>query len=179
MTELADVGDLCAAVRAGRAATAVLLDRYTPMVYRVVADLRLPPQVERADLIQEGLLALTRAAEKWRPDGGSKFTTYAYTCVSNAARRAAGREATRCLSLNREFVAGAGEALDLVPAQAVNDVPAEVRARVAGLPPVYRLVLTMHFGLDGPPAAVGEIAAASGLTPPQVRRAVAVALAQV
>lgn len=42
---------------------------------------------ETADLMQEGFLGLLTAAEKWEPDGGSNFASYAYTWIRQAMRR--------------------------------------------------------------------------------------------
>lgn len=111
----ADAAELCGRVQAGRAALDALVKQFTPMVFKIVNNLLLPPTVERDDLVQHGMIALTRAAEKWRV-GGSTFLTYAYTCVSNAVLRAVGQEKSKTTSLHRRpLEEGAGELLDLIP----------------------------------------------------------------
>lgn len=170
--------DLCGRASAGRAATDALVAKYTPMVHKIVNDLVLPPTVERDDLVQAGLMAVVRATEKWRP-GGSTFFTYAYTCASNAVRREAGAEARKTASLHdRPLEEGGCELLDLLPARPPAATAEDVRERVAKLPPLYRLVVGLHFGLEGEPLGAGEIARAAGLTVPQVKRAVEIGLAQ-
>jgi RNA polymerase sigma factor (sigma-70 family) len=58
-----------------------LVDAYTPMVRRVAERLKtfLPPCFELDDLIQTGLMALLRAAPRYRPQdhGGAPFGPYA------------------------------------------------------------------------------------------------------
>jgi RNA polymerase sigma factor (sigma-70 family) len=165
-------------VRAGRAAADALIERHKAIVYRIVQDLHLPPQVERDDLIQHGMMALVRAMEKFS-DGKSKFITYAWTCVSNAVRRAAGDESRKTTSLHdRPLDEGGCELLDLLPAQEPSAVAEAVRERLGKLSPLYRKVVSLHFGLEGEPLGMGEIARRVGLTPPQARRALDLALAQ-
>ncbi|MBI2838006.1 MAG: FliA/WhiG family RNA polymerase sigma factor [Acidobacteria bacterium] len=52
------------------------------VVHRIGA--RLPPQVDREDLIQAGILGLIDAIEKFEPDRGIKFKTYAELRVRGA-----------------------------------------------------------------------------------------------
>lgn len=42
---------------------------------------------ETADLMQEAYFGLLTAAERWEPDGGSTFASYAYTWIRQAMRR--------------------------------------------------------------------------------------------
>lgn len=42
---------------------------------------------ETADLMQEAYFGLLTAAERWEPDGGSTFASYAYTWIRQALRR--------------------------------------------------------------------------------------------
>jgi RNA polymerase sigma factor for flagellar operon FliA len=44
----------------------------------------LPPQVEQADLISYGLLGLVGAIERFEPDRGIAFETYAISCIRSA-----------------------------------------------------------------------------------------------
>jgi RNA polymerase sigma factor (sigma-70 family) len=167
----------CAAVRAGREALSGLVERHRPLVVGLVAEMNLPPQVDRDDLIQEGLIALAKAAEKFNPTAGSKFSTYAFVCVRNAVMGACGREANRTTSLNaRPLAHEEAEYLDLLPAPERPEPPSGVRDGVNRLPPLLRLVVELHFGLDGEPQPLSEIAARAGLSVPQVRRALALAL---
>ncbi|MEQ6901001.1 FliA/WhiG family RNA polymerase sigma factor [Nocardioides sp. YIM 152588] len=63
-----------------------LILRYAPLVKytagRVRADL--PPNVESADLVSEGVLGLVDAIERFEPDRGLEFRTYAVTRIRGA-----------------------------------------------------------------------------------------------
>ncbi|MBQ3093545.1 MAG: sigma-70 family RNA polymerase sigma factor [Clostridia bacterium] len=71
-------------------AFALLSERMLPMVRQQVAATQCSG-ADSDDLMQEGLLALLRAAQAFRPDGGASFATYARLCVKhrlwNAAQR--------------------------------------------------------------------------------------------
>jgi DNA-directed RNA polymerase specialized sigma subunit len=49
---------LLAAQRGDRCAQNLLVGRYEPLVRVVIAQLRMPPRCERADILQEGRIAL-------------------------------------------------------------------------------------------------------------------------
>lgn len=170
---------LCAAVRAGRAAADALVRRHKPMVIDAVSKMNLPSCVDRDELIQEGMIALSHAALKFDPSTGNKFSTYAFVCVSNAVRRTAGREADKATSLNAHPVQHEGtEYLDMLPAPERPEPPPYVRERVAKLPELLRRVVALHFGLDGAAMTAGEIARSVGVTVPQAKRALEMALAR-
>ncbi len=52
--------------------------------------------IEKDDLVQEGLIGLFSAVEHFNADGGAKFSTYAYCCMSNsmlsAVKKATGKK---------------------------------------------------------------------------------------
>src|SRR5262245_49133048 len=85
--------ELVIRARAGdREAAGALAKRHTPMVVEQVRRLRAPPQVDTDELIQEGLICIARCATRWRPDGGSLFSTYCWRACSNAIGKALQRE---------------------------------------------------------------------------------------
>lgn len=61
---------------------ALLVERMTPMLRCEVASLRCN-HADGDDMAQEALLALLAAVEKFRPDGGASFLTFARVCVRN------------------------------------------------------------------------------------------------
>lgn len=72
---------LLAAGQAGdQHAVDLLLRRYEPMIRMIVASMRLPGRCERADIAQEGRIALVCAIRAWRPTRGP-FRPFAAHCV--------------------------------------------------------------------------------------------------
>ena len=180
--------ELCRRIVAGRAAESELIERHTGMVGDIVKKLTLPGCVERSDLMQIGLIALVRAASKWKPDRVNEktgkpiqFNTYAHVCIENDIRRQAGvliEKSRNYPSYPHEFADGF-DPLDLLPAPPDQPGPPPgVREGVGRLPPTLRVVVVMHYGLEGQPAEWRDVAAATGLTIPQAKRALEVALNQ-
>lgn len=167
--------DLVAAAKAGRAAIAALIGRHQNIVFKLVGDMHLPSQVDRDDLVQHGLLALARAAEKWEPGRGTKFSSYAWTCVWNALRREAGVETRATEKLH---ISIGDDGADEPPAREPLELDAGMRERVESLPVLYRTVASLHFGLDGEPMDWGEIATSVCLSIPQAKRALDMAVAK-
>lgn len=69
-----------------RVARDLLITRYAPLVTQVATRLigRLPDTVELADLVSYGMFGLIDAIEKFEPERGFKFETYASTRVRGA-----------------------------------------------------------------------------------------------
>ena len=55
-----------------------LIVSYRPLVYWIAGRIRVNDTELKQDMIQEGMLALIRAADSFDPERGYKFTTYAY-----------------------------------------------------------------------------------------------------
>lgn len=62
-----------------RDARNILIEEYTPLVKYVAGRIKMvvPPQVEMNDLISYGIFGLIQAVERFDPDQGIKFSTYA------------------------------------------------------------------------------------------------------
>ena len=73
-----------AAQRGDRHAQHLLLNRYEPLVRRIVCELRPPPHVTCDDLAQEARIGLLGAISAWRPERGP-FPPLADRCASNQA----------------------------------------------------------------------------------------------
>ncbi|QIV79169.1 FliA/WhiG family RNA polymerase sigma factor [Fervidobacterium pennivorans subsp. keratinolyticus] len=65
---------------------AAIVKEYLPLVTRLARDLKvnLPHNVEIDDLIQEGVVALLQAVDKYDPRHGATFKTYVYTRIKGA-----------------------------------------------------------------------------------------------
>ena len=55
-----------------------LIVSYRPLVFWIAGKIHVTDQELKQDIVQEGMLALIRAADSFEPDRGYKFTTYAY-----------------------------------------------------------------------------------------------------
>ncbi len=55
-----------------------LIVSYRPLVFWIAGKIHVTGQELKQDIIQEGMLALIRAADSFKPERGYKFTTYAY-----------------------------------------------------------------------------------------------------
>lgn len=80
--------ELVAAAQAGdSAARARLVDAFMPLVASVARVYRESPRVERAELLQEGVVGLLRALERYDPDRGVPFWAYAAFWVRQAMQQ--------------------------------------------------------------------------------------------
>lgn len=125
------------------------------------------------DLFHEGVLGLRRAAEKFDPSRGFKFSTYAVWWVKRMAGEAARdwRAAVDTVSLDAPFRDGEdGSPVDRVADEEAAD-PAEeadrslrldwVRSLLGALPERDRAMVEMHYGIrGGREATFAEIGAA-------------------
>jgi RNA polymerase sigma factor (sigma-70 family) len=118
--------------------------------------------VPLADLVQEGCIGLTRAAERFDHRRGLRFSTYAVPWIRYAMGRAVAawqRQSARMRSLDEPLYDEDAPALvDRLPdpsAELHTDAdPLEderIRRRVAALPPRHRMVVERSFGLGGQP----------------------------
>ena len=61
-----------------------LLARFMPDIQAAAVRNARVSAVDADDIVQEGMLALYRAAKGYQDERGAQFRTYAYTCISNA-----------------------------------------------------------------------------------------------
>lgn len=64
----------------------VLIEEYTPLVKYVAGRVKMivPPQIEYDDLVSLGVLGLIQAVERYNPDQGYKFSTFATQRIRGA-----------------------------------------------------------------------------------------------
>ncbi|HZT80909.1 MAG TPA: sigma-70 family RNA polymerase sigma factor [Gemmataceae bacterium] len=128
-------------------------------------------------------LALLRAAELWREDEGTKFSTYAVVAIRHAVRREVARQArlrAREVPFLLEF--DNGDVMErscgqprLTEPDGLDDLP---RA-LAGLPPRQRAVIEMRYGLRGTdPLTLEQAGALLGCCRERVRSVESQALRQ-
>ncbi|MDR7554033.1 MAG: sigma-70 family RNA polymerase sigma factor [Armatimonadota bacterium] len=142
--------------RGERAARQRLIEAYQPLVFKIVMRLR-PPEPLVMDLIQEGLVGLIEAVERFDPERGVRFPTFAAYRIRGRALNALDR-ARPVLSLDQlagEDVAALWRLVDPAATSALEDVEdralAQAAARVlAQLPPRERLVLAAVVGAGEP-----------------------------
>ncbi len=126
-----------------------LIEAYQPLVFKVVMQLR-PPEPLLMDLIQEGAVGLIEAVERFDPDRGVRFSTFASFRIRGRALNALDRVRIE-ISLDQVMAAAddpsplarladpdAALALAVVEDRAVVD---RVLAAIEALPPRERQVL--------------------------------------
>ncbi|TAK03664.1 sigma-70 family RNA polymerase sigma factor [Patescibacteria group bacterium] len=77
-------------MREGDRAVRVLTERNVRLVFSMARRALRLPGVEVVDLVQEGMLGLIRAAERFDPDMGTRFSTYAVWWIRQAMQRGCG-----------------------------------------------------------------------------------------
>jgi RNA polymerase primary sigma factor len=79
---------LVQAARSGDAtARALLVEAYMPRIAAIARHYRISPNVERAELLQEGVAGLLRALERYDPERGVPFWAYARWWVRRSMQR--------------------------------------------------------------------------------------------
>ncbi|MGZ4269174.1 MAG: sigma-70 family RNA polymerase sigma factor [Solirubrobacteraceae bacterium] len=78
---------VCAAVHGGEADRARLLDAYMPLIARVAQRYRHAAGIDREELLQEGVVGVLRALDRYDPRAGTPFWAYASWWVRQAMQQ--------------------------------------------------------------------------------------------
>jgi len=169
------IADVLAAQRGDREAMGRVVEQNQGLVRKLARKYAKNDANLRDDLISEGNLGLIRAVEKFDPEKGVKFVTYAHQWISgmqrNEVRRQA-KERTRAgeLKLDPEDLSGGVHAIDEAR-DVVSRALGSLDARSAD-------ILSASFGLGGEAQTHREIAARLGITPARVGQIEKAALAK-
>jgi RNA polymerase sigma factor (sigma-70 family) len=65
-----------------------VVEQYTPYVRSIAGKVRkkLPPDIEFDDLVEYGMIGLLEAAQRFDPEAGANFMTFAYYRIRGAKR---------------------------------------------------------------------------------------------
>ena len=92
-----NASELSAKMRHGNACLRELVEMNMRIVYALTGKyMRYAGSVEFEDIAQEGALGLIRAASKWNPGRGVRFSTFAWKAVRNAVVSAVAAEGSSC-----------------------------------------------------------------------------------
>lgn len=142
-----------------------LIEAYQPLVFKVVMGLR-PPETLTMDLIQEGAVGLIESVERFDPDRGVRFSTFASYRIRGRALNALDRVRAD-VSLDQALAASD----DVAPLAALADPAAasvlagiedravveHVLAVIEQLPPRERAVLRAVAGAQPPRRIASEL----------------------
>ncbi len=146
------------------------------LVFLMLKRLRLADHPQAADLIQEGLLALLRAVELFRPEEGVRFSSYACRAIRARMVQAAGR--ARRFPRTLSFLADQDSDRQVGPPDEAQAEETEARrkaewqrqaleAALAQLRPRWAHVIRARFFAG---RTVGELAAELGVSRQRVRQ---------
>ncbi len=148
-------GELCRRVSAGdRHAESEIVERYTPLVRKLVAGSNCPVQVDHDDLVQAGLLSVLKAAKKFDPSRGCKFVTLAWRYVARDVHKAMDRE----VRITRGHFQERGDDIASLAATPERELPEGLATSLNQLRPLALAIVRMAFGLDGEPVGIVQIA---------------------
>lgn len=142
-----------------------IVQRYTPLVIKLVNRTHIPPRIELDDLIQVGLIALLLAARKWSPAGGAAFQTIAWVYVRNAIWKEIIRESKH--TSNSQNIP---DDLDEIERHDNTQDTEAIDETFAKLDPIEVEALTLTYGLNGHPLGTTNAGKRLGLTRNEVKR---------
>lgn len=94
-----ELAELC---RSDNTAFPYLAARFTRLVLTKAYSFALKYPVDSDDMLQEGMLALLKAAETYDKSKGASFATYADVCISNKMRNTAAKRIPETDEINDE-----------------------------------------------------------------------------
>jgi RNA polymerase sigma factor for flagellar operon FliA len=147
-----------------------LIVQYAPLVKYVAGRVRagLPPQVEQADLISDGIIGLMDAIDKFEPERGLQFQTYAVRRIRGSIIDGLRRSDWVPRSVRDTFreINAAQVTLEHRLGRTPDDsqVAAELSISVAELRSVYGKLSYTHVGSIDEMGAASENASHLGLT---------------
>jgi RNA polymerase sporulation-specific sigma factor len=142
-----------------------LIEAYQPLVFKVVMGLR-PPERLLMDLIQEGAVGLIEAAERFDPDRGVRFPTFASYRIRGRVLNALDRvrldlSLDQLLSNADEHspIAAIADPMAAAVLAGVEDrtVVAHVLAAIEQLPPRERAVMRAAVGHQPPRRVASDL----------------------
>jgi RNA polymerase sigma factor (sigma-70 family) len=163
--------ELIAAAQAGdREARAELIEAFLPLVASVARIYRSSPRIERVELLQEGVLGLLRALERYEPARGVPFWAYAAWWVRQAMQQLVAdltrpvvlsdralRQLARIKDVHRSYVQAEGREPTHGELAAGSDLSTEQVANlIASDQPAQTLDEPVH-GEDGNTGTFGEL----------------------
>ena len=152
MSSLTDQELVAACLQGRESAYALLVERYTPRLYRIAARICRHPQ-DAEDAVQEAFLQAVRDLQKWRPT--APLEAWLVTITVRTAQKVdqrSNRVASRSDSLDAPLPDGrtrelkdVGRGSDPAAAAGEADLSSRLAAAIKDLPDKYRIAVTMRF----------------------------------
>jgi RNA polymerase sigma-70 factor (ECF subfamily) len=152
MPTLTDQELVSACLEGRESAYALLVERYTPRLYRIAARICRHPQ-DAEDAVQETFLQAVRDLQKWRPT--APLEAWLVTITVRTAQKVdqrSNRVASRSDSLDAPLPDGrtrelkdVGRGSDPAAAAGEADLSSRLAAAIKDLPDKYRIAVTMRF----------------------------------
>jgi RNA polymerase sigma factor (sigma-70 family) len=132
--------------------------RYLPM--RLISKIPLPPGVEAEDIVQDGQVALARAAGRYNPDRNVRFVSYAWvSCLKAMQRAARAARSARLARLPADYDPAWPDRDEDDGGPTPDEITERVEALLGALDVQSRLVIIARFGLASEGGAPVTLAA--------------------
>lgn len=122
-----------------------LIEMHLPLIGALAARMRIP-YMERNVLLQAGQVGMMHAVLHYAWDRETKLTTYAVPWILGEMKKAVRREASFCLSLNREAEEGERSLEDtLLAGEQIDIDKVDLRMAIEKLAEDLRLVVCLRY----------------------------------
>lgn len=159
--------DVTAAKAGDRAAMARVVEQNQGLVRQLARKNARGDRQLRDDLISEGNLGLMRAVEKFDPEKGAKFVTYAHQWINGVQRNEVARQGKEKQKEGRELKVEPAQAEH--PTHEADEARVEVGRALESLDARSADILSASFGVGGgEPQTHRQIAERLGITPARV-----------